>query len=51
MSNYFSEADIDDIVSKLDLEEKVQLLSGAGRFAFHGNKRLGVPVIHVRPRK
>ena len=48
MSKYFSEADIDGIISKLDLEEKVQLLSGAGRFALNGNERLGVPVIHVR---
>lgn len=43
----FSKADIDDILSKLDFDEKIELLTGAGRCALPGNERLGVPVAHV----
>ncbi|KAF2012731.1 glycoside hydrolase family 3 protein [Aaosphaeria arxii CBS 175.79] len=43
----FSNAGIEDIISKLDLDEKVELLTGAGRCALQGNERLGIPVIHT----
>lgn len=40
--------DVEDVLSKLTLEEKVALLSGAGRCAFASIERLNVPKINVR---
>ncbi|KAF2649961.1 glycoside hydrolase family 3 protein [Lophiostoma macrostomum CBS 122681] len=39
----FSQADIDAIILKLDLTEKIDLLTGAGRCALNGNERVGIP--------
>ncbi|PVH72059.1 glycoside hydrolase family 3 protein [Cadophora sp. DSE1049] len=39
--------DVEDIISKLSLEEKVTLLSGAGRCAFAGVERLNIPKINT----
>lgn len=38
---------VEDVISKLDFLEKVELLTGAGRCAVKGLERLGIPVIHV----
>ncbi|KAH7385037.1 glycoside hydrolase superfamily [Cadophora sp. MPI-SDFR-AT-0126] len=39
--------DVEDVISKLTLEEKVTLLSGAGRCAFASVDRLEVPTINT----
>ncbi|KAF1949811.1 glycoside hydrolase [Byssothecium circinans] len=43
----FSQVDIDATISKLDLTEKIDLLTGAGRCALNGNERVGIPVAHT----
>jgi hypothetical protein len=39
---------IEKLISKLSLDNKVSLLSGAGRCAFASNGELGIPTINVR---
>ncbi|HEY1448240.1 MAG TPA: glycoside hydrolase family 3 C-terminal domain-containing protein [Caulobacteraceae bacterium] len=41
------EARVDDLVSRLTLEEKVALMAGSGAFEVHGVARLGVPPVRV----
>jgi beta-glucosidase len=38
---------IDDLISKLSLPEKIDLLYGDGDFSTKGNARLGIPAIHM----
>lgn len=39
--------DVEDVITRLTLEEKVTLLSGAGRCALASVERLNVPKINV----
>jgi beta-glucosidase len=39
------ESRLDDLMSRLTLEEKVRLLAGASSFTLHGVERLGVPAL------
>ncbi|KAK2685865.1 hypothetical protein QWA68_015088 [Fusarium oxysporum] len=45
--NTFSNDEIEKIISQLDLTEKITLLTGRGRCALNGIKRLDIPVIHT----